>query len=418
MPTMPDTAHAMRTENGSAQRERAVITLRAGGSRMTRLEEAGYLDPDPGIIDVSHGYPVGLTPPWMRKHQEHPPRPPWKRGQKTPPGDWLDVAPAVYIFRISEFFRELLGVPDVRLTQTCTEAFIIAVQAVMDRPGREVIVIDQSFEFWPGWLRALGARVTYARRSADGSPDVASIADAVTSQTRAIVIVSPDNPLGITCPAGVMDQIIALCKARDLTLIADHALCELNPFRKTGSAVMDALLPRRPAARNGLSWLALADTSKIAWLGGSKFGALAFSPGWRQRVEAATSLHWLTYRQHDLAVISAVLASAQSSTWELNTQIAANYHLLRDRVREPLTLAAMDAGCFALVDAAGLGLNDTAFYSLLRDRYQVLSVPVSWFPSGLTAPETRIRVSLSRPALVIAKFAEALNDCASALTRR
>jgi aspartate/methionine/tyrosine aminotransferase len=46
------------------------------------------------------------------------------------------------------------------------------------------------------------------------------------------VIVSPDNPLGVVCPAGVLEQLIALCRELDITLLVDHCLAELNPWRR------------------------------------------------------------------------------------------------------------------------------------------------------------------------------------------
>ena len=152
-------------------------------------------------------------------------------------------------------------------------AFAIAVSAVV-RPGDEAIVIDSSYDSWPIILQAQGARVVYARRTATGLPDVTSAAAACTPRTRAIVLVSPDNPLGVICPAAVLEQIVALCRDRGLTLIIDHCLAEVNPYRRD-----IPLLPLLPAATD-LSWIAVGDTGKLLLgLTGPKLGAVTCSAG-------------------------------------------------------------------------------------------------------------------------------------------
>jgi hypothetical protein len=81
--------------------------------------------------------------------------------------------------------------------------------------------------------------------------------------------------------------------------------------------------------------------------------------------------------------------------------------------RPRLALAPLGAGPFALVDAAGLGLDDVSYARLLADRYSTLVVPVSWSPAGQrTVPETRIRAALPRPGHEIERFARVLKASA------
>ena len=61
---------------------------------------------------------------------------------------------------------------------------------------------------------------------------------------------------------------------RGLTLVIDHCLAEVNPYRRD-----IPLLPRLPAAA-GLSWIAVGDTGKLLLgLTGPKLGAVAYSAG-------------------------------------------------------------------------------------------------------------------------------------------
>jgi methionine aminotransferase len=389
---MIDPVRALRTEDGG---QLALSSARGGASEMTLLERHCYLHRAPGDVNVTHGYPEGLSPRWIREYQEHL------------PGGWLNTPPSDYVKVISDYFKRLLNVPEVRLTPTCTMAFTVAAHAVV-RPGDEVIVLDRSYDSWPALLRALGARVVSARRAADGSPDPLSITAACTARTRAVMIVSPDNPLGVVCSRDVLRQVAGLCWERGMTLIADHCLAELNPYGR-----QIPLLPQ--VAGRGLSWIAVGDTGKLLGLNGSKVGALACSQGLRKAIGAAASAWFFQYSQYDLALLAAVLSDPRFGAYrlELNARIAAGHGYLRSQVPEPLSVGPVGAGCFALVDAAGLRLDDVALASLLRDRYRVLTVPVSWFPAGQRTRETRVRVSLSRHPEVIEQLAAALNALAA-----
>jgi aspartate/methionine/tyrosine aminotransferase len=384
----------------------AALALRAAqssASLMTLLERDAYLDPG-AALNVTSGYPEGLSPQWMTDYQLHP------------PADVLHVPPGEYASVICGWFARFFGCADVSLIPSCTMAFAIAAQALTRSPGDEFIVIDTSYDSYPRLLAAFGARVVYARRDADGNPDPESVRAACTARTRAVVIVCPDNPLGVVTPPAVMERLIAVCKGRGLTLLADYCLAAVNPFGR-----QLPVLPKMASSR-GLSWIALGDTSKILGLNGSKFGALMYPPQWRERLEAATSAWFFQYSQYDLAVVASILSDRRFLPYlhRLSGQVGSGYAYLRDEVAQPpLAVPPMGGGCFALIDAAGLGLDDVTYARLLADRYATLVVPLSWFPAGRRAvPETRVRVSLNRPPAVIGQLAAALNASATALAGR
>jgi hypothetical protein len=189
----------------------------AESSAMTLLERDHYLDRVPGgYVNLTHGYPEGLNPPWLRGYQLRPGRK-WITGpgrarytgelRANPWADWPDLPPATFTEVICCWFEDLFQVPVAALAPTCTLAFTIAAAALTGR-GDEVIVIDRSYDSWPVLLERLGASVVYARRTAGGVPDLSSVARACTGRTRAIVIVSPGNPLGVVCPPDTLEQLI------------------------------------------------------------------------------------------------------------------------------------------------------------------------------------------------------------------
>ncbi len=365
-------------------------------SQLTQLERGAYLnrggDNRGRDLDMTFGYPDDLAPRWFASYQVRP------------QADFLRIPPSEFINVISGHFRSLFG-SEVFLIPTCSMAFAIAVSAVVQRPGDEAIVIDRSYDSWPLILQAQGARVVYARRTAAGLPDVESVAAACTARTKVIVLVSPDNPLGVICPADVLEQIAALCKDRGLTLVIDHCLAEVNPYHRD-----IPLLPRLPAAAD-LSWIAVGDTGKLLLgLTGPKLGALAYSAGWREPIAAAASPWFFAYDQYCLAVLAAILSDPRFPSYRegICACMAANHEYLAGNVRPPLTVSRLGAGCFALVDVKGTGLDGESFARRLAQE-RVLVSPVSWFPSGTADDESRVRVALSRSLATIGSLVTALN---------
>lgn len=370
-------------------------------SMMTLLERHAYQGRHSGAIDVLAGYPDGITPDWMRDIQQHP------------AAGFMNVHPAVYERDIRQWFRSWFGADLIQLTPSATMAFTIAADAITS-PGDEWILQEASYDSWPLLLQRLGAHVRYAKRDPNGLPSTESIAAQCTKRTRAVLIVCPDNPLGTVTPAARMEQIIDLCKERDLTLVIDYSLATVNPL---GCVIPH--VPRMPSASD-LSWIAIGDTGKWLGLNGTKFGALMYASRWHYRLNVAASVWGFQHNQYDLAVIADILRDSRFRQNMTSRRVAGNYAYLLDELDPeglmrtgkpyPLTLQLNGAGPFALVDAAGLGMDDAAYAKLLREQHATLTVPLSWFPSNI--PDTRVRVSLARSGETMVRLAQALKASA------
>jgi hypothetical protein len=296
------------------------------GSLMTLLE---WDVPLIGLgDDWVTGYPEGLSPGWMRKYQT------------CPDPHFPDIPRRKLMAPVAAWFARLLGIsegiPEIVLTPTCTLAFIIAAQAAAGVDD-EVIVLETSYDSWPVLLRRHGTRVVFARRAAGGQPDPASIAAACTARTKAVVIVSPDNPLGVICPRHVLGQIADLCRERGLTLIADHCLAGLNPY---GHDI--PLLPQ--LASRGLSWITVADTGKLFgwWARNPRPGSMRDGNWLVGYGMAGVSFFWLqmpcqaraSIRRDGTAFVHSAATDIGTGTYTVMTQLSAELLGLRlDQVR-------------------------------------------------------------------------------------
>jgi aspartate/methionine/tyrosine aminotransferase len=109
----------------------------------------------------------------------------------------------------------------VAITQGCNQAFC-TVMATLAGPGDEVILPTPWYFNHKMWLDMSSVKTV----PLDTGPTLIPSADAatalVTDRTRAIVLVSPNNPGGVEYPAETLAAFRDLCRAKGLALIVDE----------------------------------------------------------------------------------------------------------------------------------------------------------------------------------------------------
>ena len=109
----------------------------------------------------------------------------------------------------------------VAITQGCNQAFT-AVMATLAGPGDEVILPTPWYFNHKMWLDMTGVVTIPLPTGAGLVPDPAQAASRITSRTRAIALVSPNNPGGVEYPAEVVAAFRDLCRDRGIALILDE----------------------------------------------------------------------------------------------------------------------------------------------------------------------------------------------------
>ncbi len=103
-------------------------------------------------------------------------------------------------------------------------AITLAAQMAAGR-GDHAVVVGPN---WPNIVNSFkvsGARVSHVRQRFDGerwSLHLGDLEQAVEPRTRAIFVNSPCNPTGWIMPPGQQRELLELCRARDILLIADE----------------------------------------------------------------------------------------------------------------------------------------------------------------------------------------------------
>lgn len=110
---------------------------------------------------------------------------------------------------------------NVAITSGCNQAFAGAI-ATLCAEGDEVIIPAPFYFNHVMWLDMLGVK-TVPLPAGDGLiPDIDQAASLITSRTRAIALVSPNNPGGVEYPAGTLTAFRDLARHHGIALIVDE----------------------------------------------------------------------------------------------------------------------------------------------------------------------------------------------------
>jgi aspartate/methionine/tyrosine aminotransferase len=109
----------------------------------------------------------------------------------------------------------------VAVTAGCNQAFCAAI-ATLAGPGDAVILPLPYYFNHKMWLDISDIETQALPTSDDLLPDPERAAGLITDRTRAIVLVSPNNPAGVTYPPALIRAFFDLARARGLALILDE----------------------------------------------------------------------------------------------------------------------------------------------------------------------------------------------------
>jgi aspartate/methionine/tyrosine aminotransferase len=115
------------------------------------------------------------------------------------------------------------GPDQVWVTPGATEALYLALALILE-PGDEVLVPDPGYTtFWMAPRMQSAVPVGYPLSPEhDFLPRIADLEARITPRTRAIVLNSPSNPLGVVLPGPLVEAVVALAARHDLWVVSDE----------------------------------------------------------------------------------------------------------------------------------------------------------------------------------------------------
>lgn len=166
---------------------------------------------------------------------------------------------------------------EVAITQGCNQAFCAALSALAGA-GDEVILPTPWYFNHKMWLDMAGCRAVPLATGASLIPDAAAAARLISHRTRAIVLISPNNPGGVEYPAETLRAFLTLARDRGIALIVDETY---RDFDSRSGPVHDLFAD--PDWRGAL--IHLYSFSKAYRLTGHRVGAIVANAGFLAEIE-------------------------------------------------------------------------------------------------------------------------------------
>ncbi len=157
----------------------------------------------------------------------------------------------------------------VAITSGCNQAFAGAIAALCSE-GDNVILPTPWYFNHKMWLDMSGVRSNALPVGPDMLPDPDQAAALITDRTRAIALVTPNNPAGVEYPADLVQAFFDLARARGIALIIDETYRDFDSRRGPPHALF-----QDPAWDDTL--IHLYSFSKAYRLTGHRVGALIAS---------------------------------------------------------------------------------------------------------------------------------------------
>lgn len=171
------------------------------------------------LLDLSQGAPNYPTAPFIANHIAKVAREPDGGKYTVRPG--LDKLRELVADEVSCAYGGSVKPEQVLITAGCNQAFCFAVSALADL-GDEVILPVPYYFNHDMWLRLDRISPVYLHTAPTFVPDPNAAEALITNKTRAIVLVSPSNPTGVTIPPSTIHAFADLAKKHSVILVLDE----------------------------------------------------------------------------------------------------------------------------------------------------------------------------------------------------
>jgi len=282
---------------------------------------------------------------------------------------------------MADFYGAKIEPADTAITTGCNQAFCLAILALA-KAGDEVILPLPYYFNHQMWLEMQGiaARHLSFRPERGGVPDPDEAARFIGPKTRAIVLVTPNNPTGAVYPPEAIAAFYRLAQSRGIALILDETYRDFLP----GDGAAHGLFAE-PGWRDHL--VQLYSFSKVYCLTGYRVGSIIAGP--RLIAEIAKAIDTIAICAPRIGQLAAGYGLAHLVPWRLK-----NRGLMRERLsaltlalaRNDLGYRVISAGAYFAYLAHPFGQRAAMDVARrLADEQNVLALPGSMFGPGQEA---------------------------------
>jgi len=116
-----------------------------------------------------------------------------------------------------------VGVNDVYTGNGVSELIVMAMQGLLNN-GDEILVPAPDYPLWTGAITLSGGKAVHyiCDEQSEWYPDIQDISRKITTRTKGIVIINPNNPTGALYPTELLEQIVELARQHSLIIFSDE----------------------------------------------------------------------------------------------------------------------------------------------------------------------------------------------------
>ena len=116
-----------------------------------------------------------------------------------------------------------VGMDDIYTGNGVSELINLTMQALLDA-GDEILIPSPDYPLWTACATLAGGTVMHylCDEKADWYPDLDDIRSKITSNTKAIVIINPNNPTGALYPRELLEEIVEIAREHQLIILSDE----------------------------------------------------------------------------------------------------------------------------------------------------------------------------------------------------
>lgn len=112
---------------------------------------------------------------------------------------------------------------DIYIVNGVSEGISMSMQALLDNDD-EVLVPMPDYPLWTACVSLAGGNAVHyiCDEEANWYPDIDDIKSKITSKTKAIVLINPNNPTGAVYPREILQEIVDIARQNDLIVFSDE----------------------------------------------------------------------------------------------------------------------------------------------------------------------------------------------------
>ncbi|UJJ31361.1 pyridoxal phosphate-dependent aminotransferase [Halopseudomonas maritima] len=116
-----------------------------------------------------------------------------------------------------------VGIDDIYLGNGVSELIVMSMQGLLNN-GDEVLIPAPDYPLWTASVSLSGGKPVHylCDEQSDWYPDIEDIRSKITPNTRAMVVINPNNPTGAVYPRAVLEQLAQVAREHNLILFADE----------------------------------------------------------------------------------------------------------------------------------------------------------------------------------------------------